>query len=238
MAMGQFNRANSGAQVDAARVDEGLRSYMLGIYNMMGLGLALSAVVALTVAMVPALAQTLVFSPLRWLFVLAPLGILLFMSFRMQTMSAGTMKTLYWAMTACFGVSMAVLLFAYSPTSVVKTFFATAAAFGAMSIWGYTTKKSLSGVGTFCMMGLVGIIIATVVNIFLQSPMMHFIIAGAGVLIFAGLTAWDTQRLKESYFEGMAYEDQSKLTTMGAVSLYLNFINLFQFLLMFLGDRE
>ena len=238
MATGQFNRATSGAQIDAARIDEGLRSYMLGIYNYMGLGLAVSALVALAVATIDPLAQALVFSPARWLFVLAPLGILLFMSFKMQTMSVGTMKTLYWVLTAAMGVSMAVLLFAYTPSSVVKTFFATAAAFGAMSLWGYTAKKSLSGVGTFCMMGLVGLIVAMVVNIFLQSPMMHFIIAGAGVVIFAGLTAWDTQRLKEAYAENMAHEDMSKLQVMGAVGLYLNFINLFQFLLMFLGDRE
>lgn len=237
MATGQFNRAAAGAQIDA-RMDEGLRSYMLGIYNYMGLGLALSAIVALAVASVPALAEALVFSPLRWLFVLAPIGILLFMSFRLQSLSAGTLKALYWTLCATMGVSMSVLLFVYSPSSVVKTFFATAAAFGAMSLWGYTAKKSLSGVGTFCAMGLIGLIVAMVVNIFLQSPMMHFIIAGAGVLIFAGLTAWDTQNLKNAYHEGMAADDQNKLSIMGAVGLYLNFVNLFQFLLMFLGDRE
>ena len=238
MAYGQPHRTAAGAQMDAAGIDAGLRSYMLGIYNYMGLGLALSAVIALAIATVPALSQIFVFSPLRIVFMLTPIGILLLMSFRAQSMSAGTIKALYWALCATMGVSLSVLLFAYEPTSVAKTFFIPAAAFGALSLWGYTTKKSLSGIGTFCMMGVIGLVIAMIVNIFLASSMLSFIISGAGVLIFSGLIAFDTQRLKEAYHEGMAADDQTKLSVFGAMSLYINFINLFQFLLMFLGDRE
>ncbi|MEM6490390.1 MAG: Bax inhibitor-1/YccA family protein [Pseudomonadota bacterium] len=238
MAYGQPNRTAAGAQTDAAALDAGLRSYMLGIYNYMGLGLALSAIVALAVVAVPALTSVVVFSPLRLLFVLAPLGIILLMSFRAQTMSAGTIKVLYWTLCATMGASMSALLIIYEPTSVVKTFFITAAAFGALSLYGYTTKRSLSGVGSFAIMGLIGIILASIVNIFLASSMLGFIISVAGVLIFSALIAFDTQRLKESYYDGMNADDQTKLSVFGAMSLYINFVNLFQFLLMFLGDRE
>lgn len=238
MAYGQPHRPAAGAQMDAAGIDAGLRSYMLGIYNLMGLGLALSAIIALAVVAVPALTSVVVFSPLRWLFVLAPLGIILFMSFKAQSMSAGTAKALYWTLCATMGASMSALLIIYEPTSVVKTFFVTAAAFGALSLYGYTTKKSLSGLGSFAIMGVIGLVLAMIVNMFLGSSMLGFIISAAGVLIFSALIAYDTQNLKNAYYEGMAADDQTKLSVFGAMSLYINFVNLFQFLLMFLGDRE
>ena len=231
------------SRADAYVYDAGLRRYMLGIYNHMALGLVTSGLIALLIRFSPSLAETLVFSPMRWLFVLAPFGILMAMSWRFQAMSKSTLVTLYYVMTASLGVALTVLLFAYTLESVAQTFFVTAASFAGLSLFGYTTKRSLSGLGTFCAMGLIGLVLAMVVNLFVGSSMLIFLISVGGVVIFAGLTAYDTKRLKDQYFElsqhaGGDSELVGKVSIMGSVSLYLNFINLFQFLLLLMGSRD
>ena len=229
-----------GAQTaqQAAEYDEGLRSYMLKVYNYMTSGVLLTGIVALFVGTSPDILNAIYGSGLHWLVALAPLAFIMVMSFGVHKMSSGTLQMVFWAFAAVMGVSMAWIFAAYTGTSIARTFFITAASFGALSLYGYTTKKSLSGFGTFLFMGLIGLIIASIVNIFLGSSMLQFIISVAGVLIFAGLTAYDTQRIKESYYMMATGEAVAKGAIMGAVNLYLDFVNLFMFLLQFLGNRE
>ena len=217
--------------------DEGLRRYMLGIYNYMASGVLLSGVVALLFASSNFGLQVMS-SPLRWVVMLAPLGFVMAMSFGYNRMSIGTLKILFWAFSAVMGMSLSTIFLVYTSTSIATTFFATAGAFAGLSLYGYTTKRNLSAMGAFMMMGLIGIIIAMVLNLFLQSSALNMAISGLGVLIFAGLTAWDTQRLRETYFQVQGTEMVQKVIVMGALSLYLDFINMFQFLLTFLGDRR
>jgi uncharacterized protein len=226
------------AGADAAQIDQGLRSYMLGIYNMMALGVALTGLIAFMVGNSPALMQSIFGSPLKWVVMFAPLGVVLGLSFGINKLSAPATQGLYWLYAALMGLSISFIFMAYTGASIAKTFFITAATFGALSLYGYTTKKSLAGWGTFLFMGLVGLIIASIVNIFLKSDAMSFVISAVGVLIFAGLTAYDTQKLKEMYFEGDTRDTMSKKITMGALTLYMDFINLFMYLLRFLGNRE
>ncbi len=223
--------------------DAGLRSYMLAIYNYMASGVLLSGVVALLVASNVAVrsvffAATGAPTLLGWVAVFAPLILVLVLSFGINRLSEPTAKTLFWAYAALMGVSLSTVLLAYTGVSVARTFFAAAAAFGALSLWGYTTKKDLSGFGTFLIMGLVGILIAMLVNMFLRSSTMDLIVSAIGVLLFAGLTAYDTQKLKSLYFEVGGSEFRGKAVVMGALTLYLDFINLFLFLLRFMGDRR
>lgn len=239
MAFGTDPRlARMGGRVAVEQIDEGLRRYMLSIYNYMGIGLAITGVVALLVASTPALYVPLLTSPLKWVFMLAPLGFVFFLGMRLNQMSLGAVQATFWAFCAVMGISMASIFIVFTGESIARTFFVTAAAFGALSLYGYTTKRDLSGVGSFMMMGLFGIIIASIVNIFLGSTGLQFVVSVAGVVIFAGLTAWDSQRLKETYLEEMNQESQGKLAVMGALSMYLNFINLFTFLLQFMGVRS
>jgi FtsH-binding integral membrane protein len=170
--------------------------------------------------------------------VLAPIGLILWMSFGGQRMQFSTMRMVYWLFTGLQGVSLSMLLLVYTGASVAQTFFVTAAAFAGLSLYGYTTKRNLSGMATFLVMGLIGLMIASVVNIFLHSSGLNFVISAAGVLIFSGLTAWDTQRIKEQYSEAYGTDAAGKLAVWGALSLYLDFINLFQFLLSFMGQRR
>jgi uncharacterized protein len=221
-----------------AQIDQGLRSYMLGIYNMMALGVALTGVIALYIGNNEALLMTIFNSPLKWVAMFAPLAVVLLMSFGINKLSAGAAQALYWLYAALMGVSISYIFAVYTGASIAKTFFITAATFGALSLYGYTTQKSLSGWGTFLFMGLIGLIIASVVNIFLKSDTLGFVISAIGVLIFAGLTAYDTQKLKGMYFAGDAGDTVSKKITMGALTLYLDFINLFMYLLRFLGNRN
>lgn len=221
-----------------ADIDAGLRSYMLGVYNMMASGVLLTGLVAMAVANVPALTQLVFATPFRWVALFAPLVIVMFFSFRLHKMSAATANGVYWLYAATMGLSLGSIFLVYSGMSIAKTFFITAAAFGGLSLYGYTTKKDLSGWGTFLIMGLVGVIVASVVNIFLQSSMLEFITSVIGVLIFAGLTAYDTQKIKEMYFEADAHETRSKKIVAGALSLYMDFINLFLFLLRFFGSSR
>lgn len=221
----------------AGRYDEGLRKHMLSIYNYMSSAVLLTGIVALAAAS-SGITQALMGSPLMWVVALAPLGFVLAMSFGLHKMSLGTLNVLFWAYAVVMGLSMSTIFFVYTGESIATTFFATAAAFAGLSLFGYTTKKDLSGFGTFLIMGVIGLIIASLVNLFLQSSAMAFVISGLGVLIFAGLTAYDTQRLKEEYAYLRGTEYVGKAVVMGALTLYLDFINMFMYLLRFLGNRE
>jgi uncharacterized protein len=244
-------------RAEAAVVDEGLRAYMLRIYNYMVLGLAITGLAALGIYMLsvtndPALVvqkfrnigltsigYTLFFSPVKWVVILAPLALVFFLSFRIQHMRPAAAQLTFWIYAALVGVSLGSIFLIYTHTSIVRVFFITAASFGALSLWGYTTNRDLTGMGSFLIMGLFGIIIASLVNVFLGSTMMQFIISVVGVLVFAGLTAYDTQRLKSEYIYGAMDGDvMERSAIMGALSLYLDFLNLFTMLLQLMGTRD
>ncbi len=230
-----------GARADAA-VDQGLRSYMLGVYNMMAIGLAVTGLAALGTSYLamnnPAFAQLMYGSPLKWVVMLAPLAAVFFLSFRIERMSVATAQLTFWVYAGLVGLSLSSIFLVFTGESIVRTFFITAASFGALSLYGYTTKRDLSAMGSFLMMGLFGLIIASVVNIFLGSTALQFAVSVLGVLIFAGLTAYDTQQIKEMYYEGDGSDAMGRKIVMGALRLYLDFINMFMFLLNFLGNRE
>lgn len=217
--------------------DEGLRKHMLSIYNYMTSGVLLTGIVAL-VAASSGITQALVGSPLIWVVMLAPLGFVLAMSFGLHKMSAGTLNLLFWAYATVMGLSMSTIFLVYTGESIATTFFATAAAFAGLSLVGYTTKKDLSAMGSFLIMGVIGLIVAGLVNLFLRSETMSFVISGLGVLIFAGLTAYDTQRLKEEYAHLRGTEYIGKAVIMGALNLYLDFVNMFMYLLRLFGNRD
>ena len=221
----------------AGRYDEGLRKYMLSIYNYMASAVLLTGIVAL-IAASSGFALAMAGSPLIWVVMLAPLGFVMAMSFGLHKMSQGTLNLLFWAYAVVMGLSLSTIFLVYTGESIAVTFFATAGAFAGLSLYGYTTKKDLSGFGSFLIMGVIGLIIASLVNLFLQSSAFAFVISGLGVLIFAGLTAYDTQRLKMQYDQLRGTEFMGKAVIMGALSLYLDFINMFMFLLQFLGNRE
>lgn len=227
----------NGASMQQASMDAGLRRHMLSIYNYMASGVMLSGIVALFFAN-SGLAAEVMATPLRWLIILAPLGFIFGMSLGVNKMQTSTLQILFWAFCTVMGLSLSTIFLVYTGASIATTFFATAGAFAGLSLFGYTTKRSLSAMGSFLTMGLIGLIIAMVINIFLQNSMMQLIISGLGVLIFAGLTAWDTQRLKQEYFQLAGTPFMGKAAIMGALTLYLDFINMFQFLLSFLGDRR
>ena len=220
-----------------AQIDQGLRSYMLKVYNYMTSGLALTGLVAYVVAHT-GLFAAIYGSGLGFVVMLAPLGIVFFMGFKIEKMKASTAQALFWAFSVLMGVSLSYIFIVYTDTSIMRVFFITAAMFGAMSLYGYTTKRSLARWGSFLFMGLIGVIIAMVVNIFLQSSMMHFVISVIGVIVFTGLTAYDTQRIKAVYAESDGQSVMTKKAVMGALSLYLNFINLFIMLLHLFGGQR
>ncbi len=227
----------NGAAIGRAGVDQGLRRHMLSIYNYMASGVLLSGIVALLFAQSGMAAQVMA-TPLRWLIMLAPLGFVFAMSMGINRFSTGTLQLLFWAFCTVMGLSMSTIFLVFTGASIATTFFATAGAFAGLSLVGYSTKKDLSAMGSFMAMGVIGILIASLLNIFLKSSGLHFAISALGVLIFAGLTAWDTQRLKQEYFQLAGTEFAGKAIIMGALSLYLDFINMFQFLLSFLGSRD
>jgi FtsH-binding integral membrane protein len=231
-------------RVDAG-IDQGLRSYMLKVYNLMALGVALTGVVAYGFAQAAGsrhgltdFGYAIYASPLRWVILLAPLAVVFFLSFRIDRMSAFAAQLTFWIYAALVGASLSSIFLLYTDASIVKTFAVTAASFGALSLYGYTTKRDLSPIGSFMIMGLFGLIIAQLVNFFLKSPAIDFAVSSIGVLVFAGLTAWDTQRIKEMYFESDGFEVMQKKAIMGALNLYMDFINLFLFLLRFMGNRN
>jgi FtsH-binding integral membrane protein len=228
--------------VPRAARDAGLRSYMLSVYNYMASGVLLTGIIALLFA--PYAANVLLsqsgrgMSGLGWLITLSPLAIVFAMSFGMARMRTSTLQILFWAFAGLMGLSMSTLFLAYTGASIAQTFFATAAAYLGLSLYGYTTKRDLSGFGTFLIMGVVGILVAMLINMFLQSSALALGISAIGVLLFAGLTAYDTQRIKSLYFQVAGTEMAGKTVVMGALQLYLDFINMFQFLLYFMGNRR
>jgi FtsH-binding integral membrane protein len=246
-------------RVDTAAVDAGLRAYMLRIYNYMSIGLAITGLAALGVYMaavtgdpagatakignayLTSFGYALFVSPLKWVFMLAPLAMVFAISFGINRLKPSTAQMLFWAFSALMGISLSSIFLVYTHTSIVRVFFITAASFGALSLYGYTTKRDMTGMGSFLLMGLFGIIIASLVNIFVASSMLQFVVSVVGVLVFAGLTAWDTQRLKNDYIYGYASQGgdiAERAAITGALSLYLNFINLFTLLLQLLGQRD
>lgn len=233
---------------DQATYDAGLRSHMIRVYNYMASGLALSGIVAFALFASPDFASVFFqvapgqhvvgLNILGWVAIFAPLGLLLLMGFRAAQMSVGAVQAIYWAVTALMGVSLSLLLFRYTGASVARTFFVTAASFGALSLYGYTTKRDLTAVGKFLFMGVIGLVLASLVNMFFPSGPMSFIISAAGVLIFSGLIAYDTQKIKEQYDAAWAQGAAEKVAIFGALSLYLDFVNLFQFLMSFMGQSR
>jgi hypothetical protein len=245
--MAEFDRPTiaAGRAGDAAAIDVGLRSYMLKVYNYMTVGLVVTGLVAYgAFAMafdqsgLTAFGQAIYVSPLKYVIMLAPLAFVLVLSFGIAKLSAGTAQLLFWAFAAVMGLSLSSIFAVYTGGSIAKVFFITAGTFGAMSLYGYTTKRDLTQIGSFLIMGLIGIVIASVVNIFLQSDGLGFAISIVGVLVFVGLTAWDTQKVKESYDEAHGAEVLAKGAIMGALNLYLDFINLFLMLLRLFGNQR
>ncbi len=240
-----YQSRTSGSAQSATMIDEGLRAYMLKVYNLMALGLAITGVaaylsfnLAVDNGQLTAFGQAIYVSGLKWVVIFAPVALVFFMSFRIHTMSFAAAQLTFWIYAALMGLSLSSIFLIYTGQSIVQTFFVTAASFGALSLYGYTTKRDLSAMGSFLIMGLFGLIIASLVNLFLASSALEFAISIIGVLIFAGLTAWDTQRIKESYYEADSSDAAGRKAIMGALQLYLDFINLFLFLLRFLGNRE
>ncbi len=246
--MSDYNFQNRAAQAragSAEMIDQGLRTYMLKVYNLMALGLLITGLasfgtwqLAVENGQLTALGTALYASPLRWVVMLAPLGMVFFLSYRINKMSVAAAQTAFWAYAALMGLSLSSIFLVYTGQSIVQTFFVTAASFGALSLYGYTTKRDLTAMGSFLIMGLFGLIIASVVNIFLASSALSFAVSVLGVLIFAGLTAYDTQKIKEMYFDGDDAAVMGRKAIMGALTLYLDFINLFMFMLQFLGNRN
>ncbi len=241
--MADFQRNTLGARGAAtptydAAIDQGLRAHMVRVYNYMMLALGLSGAVAFAVSTSPALLQTIFGTPLKWVVMLAPLGVVFYLSARVHKLSFGAAQGWFWAFATLMGVSLSTIFIAYTGQDIFRVFLITGVTFGAMSLYGYTTKTDLSKFGSFLIMGLIGIIIASVVNIFMQSSALQFAVSIAGVLIFTGLTAYDTQRVKEAYFAGDDTDTAGKKALMGALSLYLDFINLFIMLLSLLGGNR
>ena len=240
----------SRAQATSA-IDAGLREYMLKVYNYMASGLALTGLVAYMLFQATAvtgptgdivgltnLGVSLYTGPMMWIVALAPLGVVMYMSFGIRNMSASRAQTMFWVFAFLMGLSLSTIFLTYTQASIARVFFITATTFGAMSIYGYTTKRDLTAMGSFLFMGLIGIIIASIVNIFMQSSMMYFVISVLGVLIFVGLTAYDTQKIKNMYMAYDSGEVSAKKAIMGALTLYLDFINLFIMLLRLFGTRR
>lgn len=244
------------ARAGATELDQGLRAYMLGVYNYMVLGLGITGLVALGAEMLSVAAPgetyaghlgripltafgvALLESPLRWLVMLAPLGFVMFLSIRIAYMSASAARTTFLLFAAAMGLSLSSILLVYTGSSIVQSLFVTAAAFGSLSLYGYTTRRNLSGMGSFLLMGLVGVILASIVNMFVQSGAFQLGLSCLSVLIFAGLTAYDTQSIRSMYYAGDGYEATTKKSINGALRLYLDFINIFLTLVQLTGNRN
>ena len=250
----EFNRQNTQSKVRSAEthvIDEGLRAYMLKVYNYMASGILLTGLISLllfklsvittsdgSISGLTNIGNALYNSALMWVVMLAPLGVVFYMSFGIRKMSAAKAQGTFWVFAALMGASLSSIFLVYTGASITRVFFITAGTFGGMSIYGYTTKRDLTKLGSFLMMGLIGIIIASVVNIFMKSSMMYFVISILGVLIFVGLTAYDTQKIKNMYLVSDSSEIMGKKAVMGALTLYLDFINLFIMLLRLFGQRR
>jgi FtsH-binding integral membrane protein len=233
-----IGRSQMPAGARAAELDVGLRAYMQKVFGLMGLGTAITGLVAFFTANSPAMLQVLYGTPLRYVIFLAPLAFVLVLSFGIQRMRAATAQLVFWLFAGVMGLSLASIFLVYTGQSIVTTFFVSSATFFGMALYGYTTKRDLTGWGSFLFMGLIGLLIASLVGLFVQSSALQFAISVIGVLIFTGLTAYDTQKIKEMYYAGDDTETGGKKAVMGALRLYLDFINLFLYLLRFLGDRR
>lgn len=238
---------SSTTSATGAAVDAGLRAHMLRVYNYMTSAILLTGIIAVLVGNTDmvynlvsynALTGHIAPSALGWIVTFAPLGVVLWLSFGINRISTGTAQFLFWTYSVLMGASLSTIFIAYTGASIALTFFATAAAFASLSLYGYTTKRDLSGMGTFLLMGLVGLIVASLANLFFQSGTMSLVIAAIGVLVFAGLTAYDTQKIKSFYFQVQGSDFVGKAAIMGALNLYLDFINMFLFLLRFLGNSR
>lgn len=237
-AYGQGGYAAPAGTMDAS-IDQGLRSYMLGVYNYMALAVGLTGVVAFFVSQNVAMMQALFSGPQAFVVMFAPLAFVLVLSFGVNRLSAVATQALFWTFAAVMGLSLSTIFIAYASADITRVFFITSAMFGGLSLWGYTTKRDLTGMGSFLFMGLIGLIIASIVNIFLGSTMLEFVISAVGVLVFAGLTAYDTQKIKENYYVAQqSAEMMKKVSVMGALSLYLDFVNLFLMLLRLFSSRD
>ena len=250
----EFNKQNIQSKAKTTEshlIDEGLRAYMLKVYNYMASGIFLTGIISLllfkmSVVMTPdgsiagltSVGNVLYNSALMWVVMLAPLGVVFYMSFGIRKMSVSKAQMTFWIFAALMGASLSSIFLVYTGASITRVFFITAGTFGAMSIYGYTTKRDLTKLGSFLMMGLIGIIIASIVNMFMKSTMMYFVISILGVLIFVGLTAYDTQKIKNMYLVSDSGEIMGKKAVMGALTLYLDFINLFIMLLRLFGQRR
>ena len=238
----QDNRFMNASAAQAASIDVGLRAYMLGVYNHMTTALALTGFAAFAtkwaVLSVPGVGQLLFGSPLAYVIMFAPIGMVLWLSVRINKMSAPKARNLFYAYAAIMGISLSTILLAYTGSSVARAFFITAGAFAALSIYGYTTKRNLSALGSFLMIGVVGLLLASIANIFIGSTQMEFLISIVGVFLFAGLTAYDTQRIKSMYSAGDDASVAGRKSIFGALMLYLDFINMFLFLVRLIGNRE
>jgi FtsH-binding integral membrane protein len=232
-----LNQTAPGTTADVA-IDSGLRAHMLRIYNYMASAVLLSGIVSYLIVSSPALTNLLIKSPLRWAFVLAPLAFVLVMSWRFERMSKTALQGLYWAYAVCIGVSFATILYVYTGASVARAFFMAAGLFAGLSLYGYTTKADLSKIGTLLMVGMVVVFIASIVNIFLGSSALQFAVSVIGLIVFLGLTAWATQRIKETYLEFRGTEIEGKIAVMDALGLYMNFVAIFQFLVSLIGQRD
>lgn len=224
--------------VERAEIDEGLRSYMLRVYNYMASGLALTGIVAYLVSQSPQAMHAIFGTPLFWLVIFAPLGLVFFLSARINAIKASTAQALFWVYAGLIGLSLASIFVVYTGTSIARVFFITAGSFAGLSLYGYTTRRDLSGFRSFLMVGLIGIFLAVLVNMFLGSAPLQFAISVIGVLVFAGLTAYDTQSIKELYFADDAGEVATKKSVIGALRLYLDFLNIFLFLLQLFGNQR
>ena len=238
----QFDPRMTGANTASVGVptvarDAGLRSYMLSVYNYMASGVLLTGVVAM-LFFTSGMAEQVLRTPLRYVIIFAPLVIVMIMSFGQTRMSTGKLQALFWGFAFLMGLSMSAIFLVYTGTSIAQTFFAVAAGFMALSLYGYTTKKDLSGFGTFLIMGVVGLLVAMIANMFIKSSALGLAISAIGVLLFAGLTAYDTQKIKSMYAYVAGTDMMGKTAIMGALTLYLDFINMFQFLLSFMGNRR
>jgi FtsH-binding integral membrane protein len=229
-------RAHSGVELEG--VDQGLRAYLSRVYMFMAFGLMLTGGVSYAAANIPAVMQLVFGTPLKYVVIFAPLGLVFFISFRIQSLKLATAQGLFWLYSALVGLSLASIFWVYSQESIARVFFITSSLFGTMSLYGYTTKRDLSAMGSFMFMGLIGIVIASLVNMFMQSSAMQFIISVIAVIVFTGLTAYDTQSIKAMYYEADGEEITGKKALMGALRLYLDFLNLFLALLNLMGDRK
>jgi hypothetical protein len=234
---GMGGQATAG-RVEGALFDEGLRRHMLRVYNYMGLGLVVTGLVAIVVGMTPSFYVPIFSTPLKWVVILAPLAFAVLFAVRINSMSASTAQALFWAFCAVMGLSLASIFLVFTGTSIARTFFIAATMFGATSLYGYTTRRDLSSIGSFLIMGLIGVVIASLVNLFILSNALQFVVSVVGIIVFVGLTAWHTQSIKEQYTENFTVETKQKLAVLGAFLLYLNLINIFQLLLNFTGERE